>query len=52
MLPSWNASPDKLLSFGIVWPEPDQAIEALDDRDDDPVVREGGIELTPAPDSP
>jgi hypothetical protein len=40
MLPSWNASPDELLSFGIVCPEPDQAVEALDDRDDDSVVRE------------
>ena len=43
MPPSWNASPDELLSFGIVGPEPDQAIEALDDRSDDSVVRERAL---------
>jgi hypothetical protein len=45
MRPSWNASPDELLSFRIVCPEPDQAVEALDDRDGDSVVRERALDF-------
>ena len=43
MLPSWNASLDELPSFRIVCPEPYQAVEALDDRDGDSVVRERAL---------